>query len=80
MYEHNHWIMVEMARVYREDRLREAEAFRLAAAARTDQPRPASLTAHLLYALGQRMTGWGARLERRYRCAGELSIYPAGDC
>ena len=80
MNEHNYWMVAETARMYREDRLREAEEYRLAAAAQIDQPQPASLAAHVLYSLGLRLSGWGKRLERRYRSAEEMSISPAGDC
>jgi hypothetical protein len=80
MNANNGWMVGEMARLYREDRLRDAEQYRLAAAAQGEQPEATPLSARLLYHLGQYMANWGASLQNHYRRAAELKAYPAGDC
>jgi hypothetical protein len=80
MNEHNSWMMVEMTRIYQEERLHEAEQYRLAAAAQGEQPQFAVLVGRLLYDVGKHLSGWGVRLEKRSQHAASLSTYPASDC
>ncbi len=80
MNENNGYMLAEMARLHREDRLREAEQYRLEKLALAAEPRTAGLVSRLLYRMGEAMSAWGASLKERYRCAGELTPSLAGDC
>ena len=80
MNENNGWIMEEMVRLDREERLREAEQYHLAKLARADEPGIGSLVSRLLFQIGEALFAWGASLKERYRCAGELRPTLAGDC
>ncbi len=82
MNEHNSWMMVEMARIYREERIKDAELSRLVRMAQGEFERPQAnnLVPRLLYGLGERLAALGLGLEGRYRCAAGMSTYPAGDC
>jgi hypothetical protein len=79
MNENNGWMMEEIARTKREDWLHDAELYRMERMALAGRlPRPGLVT-RILYQVGRRMAAWGAGLEERYRCAGELSTASAGD-
>ena len=77
MSENNGWMMEEIARTKREGWLHDAELYRLERIALGGRPQRAGLVTRILYQVGRRMAAWGARMEERYRCAGELSTAAA---
>lgn len=57
---------VDMAEIYREERMKEAELARLARQLRPRPPRQHARIAGALLWLGKQMIRWGIRLQRRY--------------
>ena len=80
MYDNSGWISGEIARTKREDWLHDAELYRLQRIALSARPERPGLATRILYRLGRLMKAWGARLEERYRWAGDLNVAAAGNC
>ena len=80
MSEYVGWVSLEIDRLQREDRMREARLNRLERMGGVIEPKTASLSSRLLYRIGEVMSAWGARLKERNGCEDELSFSPAGNC
>jgi hypothetical protein len=69
----NAYLVWLVRREINRDRVREAERYRLAQAARPARPRQRRLACRTLTWLGRQLVDWGLRLQERYAAWGDPS-------
>ena len=80
MNEYNFWLSSELARLRREDRMREAEEYHQASIAMRIEPKTDALVSRLIYLIGDALSTLGRSLKKRFERDAELTPCPAGDC
>ena len=80
MSEYNFWLSSELARIRREDRMREAVEYHQASIAMRIEPKTDTLVSRLIYSIGTALYTLGGSLKQRYQRDDKLTPCPAGDC
>ena len=80
MNEYPSWADLEIERLRRDDRIREAEQYYQASIDMRIEPSTNDLVSRLLHLIGDGLSTLGASLKERFQRDTELTPCPAGDC